>query len=68
MRGSTLSELQWFKSSFSEASGNACVEVAIGEDGQILLRDSVFTARMTKVSRAAFSAFIGHVCDASFQA
>ncbi|MEE4494723.1 DUF397 domain-containing protein [Streptomyces sp. BE230] len=34
-------ELTWTKSSFSEASGNACVEVAtLADDGLIALRES----------------------------
>ncbi|WP_409469533.1 DUF397 domain-containing protein [Streptomyces sp. HC307] len=34
-----MPELKWLKSSFSEASGNNCVEVASTEDG-IALRES----------------------------
>lgn len=33
-------ELIWTKSSFSEASGNACVEVATLADGAVALRES----------------------------
>ncbi|MFP3987694.1 DUF397 domain-containing protein [Streptomyces sp. E11-3] len=34
-----MPELQWLKSSFSEASANACVEVAATADG-VALRES----------------------------
>ncbi|MBW1599898.1 DUF397 domain-containing protein [Streptomyces sp. JJ38] len=56
-----MSELQWFKSSLSEASGNACVEVALCGDGKIALRDSVYPARAVRVNRSAFAALINEV-------
>jgi hypothetical protein len=34
-----VSEPTWFKSSFSDPDGNACVEVAVTEDG-VRVRDS----------------------------
>ncbi|MGW5136112.1 DUF397 domain-containing protein [Streptomyces sp. NPDC004135] len=55
---SALSELQWFKSSFSEASGNACVEVAVRDDTQVAIRHSVYPDRRFSVGRMAFSSFV----------
>jgi len=56
-----LSELEWIKSSFSEASGNACVEIAVRDDDEIAIRDSVFPARSIRVSRAALAALVADV-------
>ncbi|MGW0701875.1 DUF397 domain-containing protein [Streptomyces sp. NPDC002867] len=54
-----MSELKWFKSSFSEASGNACVEVAASDtDTDIAIRDSVFPHLTFTVDRRAFAAFV----------
>ncbi|MEU4658585.1 DUF397 domain-containing protein [Streptomyces sp. NPDC023723] len=53
-----MSELHWFKSSFSEASGNACVEVALREDEQVAIRHSVRPARALAVDRTAFGALV----------
>ncbi|NWF25165.1 DUF397 domain-containing protein [Streptomyces sp. PKU-EA00015] len=54
-----MSELKWFKSSFSEASGNACVEVAVSDtDTDIAIRDSVFPHHTFTVDRRAFAAFV----------
>lgn len=55
---STLSELKWFKSSFSEASGNACVEVAVHNDTQVAIRHSVYPDRGFSVGRTAFTSFV----------
>ncbi|MEU8622737.1 DUF397 domain-containing protein [Streptomyces sp. NPDC048623] len=56
-----MSEPQWFKSSYSEASGNACVELATWGDGSAAVRDSVFPARVIPVRRAALAAFVAGV-------
>ncbi|MEU6537679.1 DUF397 domain-containing protein [Streptomyces sp. NPDC047000] len=56
-----MSELNWFKSSFSEASGNACVEIAVRDDTRIAIRHSVHPARGFSVGRGAFVAFVGAV-------
>ncbi|MGW8066450.1 DUF397 domain-containing protein [Streptomyces ziwulingensis] len=54
----TLSELKWFKSSFSEASGNACVEVAVCDDEQVAIRHSVHPSRGLTVGFSAFNALV----------
>ncbi|MFI1565608.1 DUF397 domain-containing protein [Streptomyces sp. NPDC020490] len=54
----SLSELKWFKSSFSEASGNACVEIAFRDDARVAIRHSVHPARGFSVGRTAFSSFV----------
>ena len=56
-----MSELQWFKSSFSEASGNACVEIAVSDDTRIAIRHSVHPTRGFTVGHPAFAAFIDAV-------
>ena len=53
-----MSELKWIKSSFSEASGNACVEIAVCDDGGIAIRDSVFPTQSIRASQAAFAALV----------
>ncbi len=52
-----LPELRWTKSSYSEAAGNACVEVATSRDG-IAVRDSKRPANAFVTSRASFGALI----------
>jgi hypothetical protein len=49
--------LKWFKSSFSEASGNNCVEVAATPDG-VALRESDAPAEVLTTSRVALQALI----------
>ncbi|MFC8201986.1 DUF397 domain-containing protein [Streptomyces sp. NPDC057298] len=49
--------MQWIKSSFSEASGNNCVEVAATEDG-IALRESDSPATVLRASASALSALL----------
>lgn len=56
-----MSELQWFKSSFSEASGNACVEIAVRDDTRIAIRHSVRPAQGFTVGRPAFTTFVAAV-------
>jgi hypothetical protein len=56
-----LSELVWLKSSFSDAGGNNCVEVAVADDDDIAIRDSVYPTRIIKTSKAALSTFIAGV-------
>lgn len=53
-----MSELKWLKSSFSEASGNACVEVAASRDERIALRESESPADVLTTGRAALGALI----------
>ncbi|MDV9196100.1 DUF397 domain-containing protein [Streptomyces sp. NPDC088175] len=51
-------ELNWTKSSFSEASGNACVEVAARSDSTVALRESDSPTVILSTSRAALRALI----------
>lgn len=53
-----MPELQWVKSSFSEASGNNCVEVAAKNDERIALRESESPADVLTTGRAALGALI----------
>ncbi|WP_338712103.1 DUF397 domain-containing protein [Streptomyces virginiae] len=53
--------MSWFKSSHSEASGNACVEVAVCEGEGVAIRDSVYPDRAVRVSRAALAALVSGV-------
>ncbi|MFD5648665.1 DUF397 domain-containing protein [Streptomyces sp. NPDC127039] len=52
-----LPELSWTKSSYSEAAGNACVEVATSRDG-IAVRDSKRPANAFVTGWASFGALI----------
>ncbi|MBT2487489.1 DUF397 domain-containing protein [Streptomyces sp. ISL-96] len=53
-----MPELKWLKSSFSEASGNACVEVATtGPDG-VALRESDSPATIVSTGRATLRALV----------
>ncbi|KUM73898.1 DUF397 domain-containing protein [Streptomyces griseorubiginosus] len=52
-----LLELRWTKSSYSEAAGNACVEVATSRD-KIAVRDSKRPANAFVTGRASFGALI----------
>ncbi|WP_328937561.1 DUF397 domain-containing protein [Streptomyces tauricus] len=52
-----MTELTWLKSSFSEASGNNCVEVAATEDGAAL-RESDEPGRILTLSPQGLSALI----------
>ncbi|MFH8473297.1 DUF397 domain-containing protein [Streptomyces sp. NPDC018000] len=53
-----MPELNWFKSSFSEASGNNCVEVAAVEADRIALRESESPAAVISTNRAALRALV----------
>jgi hypothetical protein len=53
-----LSELKWLKSSFSEASGNACVEIAATGPEAIALRESDSPAAVLTTDRAALRALV----------
>ncbi|MFF8954376.1 DUF397 domain-containing protein [Streptomyces sp. NPDC014894] len=53
-----MSTLRWFKSSFSEASGNACIEVAVDPGEGIAIRDSRCPARMIVTDRSVFAVFV----------
>ncbi|MGV9882309.1 DUF397 domain-containing protein [Streptomyces sp. NPDC003006] len=53
-----MSELKWRKSSFSEASGNACVEIAATAPEGIALRESDSPADVLTTDRAALGALV----------
>ncbi|MEU3946666.1 DUF397 domain-containing protein [Streptomyces sp. NPDC029526] len=55
---STVNELKWLKSSYSEASGNACIEFAACDESRIAIRDSVYPRRLFSVGRRAFTSFV----------
>ncbi|MDQ0811037.1 hypothetical protein QFZ63_002751 [Streptomyces sp. B3I7] len=57
----SLSRLQWIKSSFSEASGNACVEIASTSPEHIALRESESPARVLTTDRAALGSLVRSV-------
>ncbi|MEU9151677.1 DUF397 domain-containing protein [Streptomyces sp. NPDC048417] len=63
-----MSQPQWRKSSYSEAAGNACVEIA--ETGpSIAIRDSKAPALPpTTVGRTAWSEFTAALADGSLRA
>lgn len=52
-----MSALKWFKSSYSEASGNNCVEVAWTQTG-VALRDSKRPADVIVIGRTSLGALI----------
>ncbi|MCI0386541.1 DUF397 domain-containing protein [Streptomyces sp. CNQ085] len=53
-----MSELVWTKSSFSEAGGNNCVEVAADDGDGIAVRESTDPGRVLTTDRAAFRALV----------
>ncbi|MER5768341.1 DUF397 domain-containing protein [Streptomyces sp. NPDC001985] len=53
-----MSTLSWFKSSFSEASGNACIEVAADGGAGIAIRDSGCPAQVITAGRSVFAVFV----------
>ncbi|WP_406174096.1 DUF397 domain-containing protein [Streptomyces sp. NBC_00996] len=58
-----MPELQWIKSSFSEASGNNCVEIA-DNDHHIAVRDSKHPELpWASVGREAWAHFTGAVAE-----
>ncbi|MFE2498345.1 DUF397 domain-containing protein [Streptomyces scopuliridis] len=56
-----MSDSKWLKSSYSEASGNNCVEVASNGRHSVALRDSTMPTQTVQVSPAAFDALIRYV-------
>lgn len=59
----STSELDWFKSSYSSAQGDSCVEVAVTEQA-IHVRDSKdLTRPHFAVGREEWSQFVGFVSD-----
>ncbi|WAX77802.1 DUF397 domain-containing protein [Streptomyces sp. KMM 9044] len=59
-----MSALKWIKSSYSEASGNNCVEVAWTQTG-VALRDSERPADVIVMGRASLGALIGSLRSGS---
>jgi hypothetical protein len=53
-----LPELNWLKSSFSEASGNNCVEISAVSADRIALRESESPAAVISTNRAALRALV----------
>ncbi|MFD6191113.1 DUF397 domain-containing protein [Streptomyces sp. NPDC060275] len=54
-----VSDLIWFKSSYSGTEGGDCVEIAAGTQA-VLVRDSKAVAGpVVRVSRAAWAGFVG---------
>ncbi|MDX3243128.1 DUF397 domain-containing protein [Streptomyces sp. ME18-1-4] len=56
-----MPSLKWIKSSFSEASGNACVEIAAPSPDGIALRESESPARVLTTDRAALGDLVTSV-------
>ncbi|SCF57786.1 DUF397 domain-containing protein [Streptomyces sp. Ncost-T10-10d] len=53
-----MSGLHWLKSSFSDAGGNNCVEVAAAEGTDIAIRESARPERIVTTNRAALRALV----------
>ncbi|MFJ1826996.1 DUF397 domain-containing protein [Streptomyces sp. NPDC088178] len=53
-----MSGLHWQKSSFSDAGGNNCVEVAAAEGTDIAIRESESPERVVTTNRAALRALV----------
>ncbi|MFJ2744996.1 DUF397 domain-containing protein [Streptomyces sp. NPDC087440] len=62
-----MPELKWLKSSFSEASGNACVEVAATGTSGMALRESEDPDRVLPLSRSALGALVRGVKAGEFE-
>ncbi|MFI5773237.1 DUF397 domain-containing protein [Streptomyces sp. NPDC051658] len=61
-----MSGLRWVKSSFSDAGGNNCVEVATLESGSAALRESDCPGIVLVASRAALGALVQGVKKDAF--
>lgn len=60
---SSTNDLDWFKSSYSSAQGDSCVEVAVTEQ-VIHVRDSKDVTRSSlAVGRDGWSQFVGFVAE-----
>ncbi|MFI1931889.1 DUF397 domain-containing protein [Streptomyces sp. NPDC020330] len=57
---------KWLKSSYSEASANNCVEVAVGGQGLVALRDSTRPSLAIPVSGSTFHALVQGVKTGGF--
>ncbi|MEV0278654.1 DUF397 domain-containing protein [Streptomyces sp. NPDC050610] len=56
-----MRELKWLKSSFSEAAGNACVEVATTHTVGVALRESDCPTTVVTTSRPALGALLRRI-------
>ncbi|MFC4586852.1 DUF397 domain-containing protein [Sphaerisporangium corydalis] len=62
MSGSDLSQVEWYKSSYSGGNGGSCVEVAGLAEGRIAVRDSKNLAGpILAVASVQWRTFIGGV-------
>lgn len=61
-----LSDPKWLKSSYSEASANNCVEVAVEGQGLVALRDSTRPSRVIPVHGSTFHALVQGVKEGAF--
>ncbi|MDX3683128.1 DUF397 domain-containing protein [Streptomyces sp. AK04-4c] len=55
---SHASDLHWVKSSFSDAGGNNCVEVAAVEQERVAIRESDSPTAILMTNRAALGALV----------
>lgn len=53
-----VSDLHWVKSSFSDAGGNNCVEVAMGEGEGVTLRESDNPGTVVAITQSAMRALV----------
>ncbi|MFJ5197663.1 DUF397 domain-containing protein [Streptomyces sp. NBC_00984] len=58
---SHVSDLHWVKSSFSDAGGNNCVEVAAVKNAGVAMRESESPGVVLVISRAALGALVQKV-------
>ncbi|MET8116594.1 DUF397 domain-containing protein [Streptomyces prasinus] len=54
-----LSELEWFKSSYSGGSGTECVECAYSADGTLIRDSKRAEGPVVRVRAGAWRAFVG---------
>ncbi|MET7570212.1 DUF397 domain-containing protein [Streptomyces sp. NPDC005492] len=55
-------ELTWFKSSYSDGTGNNCVEAALPAPGEIAIRDSKNpTGPALHLPASAWAPFLAHL-------
>lgn len=53
-----VSDLHWVKSSFSDAGGNNCVEVTMGEGEGVTLRESDNPGTVVTITQSAMRALV----------
>ena len=61
-----MSETAWLKSSFSTAEGEQCLEVNVGEDGMIYIRESDHPDIVAVTTPAKWDAFVKGVKAGEF--